>query len=311
MYHGHLNDSCFNKLKNQINQQEIVIQLRSFNTKSSETVRRITFQFDKFMTFKPNHKLIIDKQFLIWFIGFVEGDGSFVISKQKVYFDLTQNLKDINLLYKIKNTLGFGSILTRTDNNRNVGVYYITGKDNFLRLAYLFNGNLITKHKKDQFKIWLNVLNRQYNYPIMFIESTLVPSFENAWLSGFIDAEGYFATRVKNCRTSKRGKNVFIDFAISQKQNDVLILIRGLFNIKNQTNIRYDSSWHGYTFHLSNKKLLIRLIKYLKKFTLKTKKNMDFLIWSKIHNFTINKMHLNEQGLNQVIQMCNWKKQKF
>lgn len=57
----------------------------------------------------------------MWFIGFVEGDGSFSISNNKVYFDLTQDLKDIHLLYKIKATVGFGKILTRTDKRRRGG----------------------------------------------------------------------------------------------------------------------------------------------------------------------------------------------
>jgi LAGLIDADG endonuclease len=265
-------------LINQINQQETLSKLKNCNTKgSSETERRITFQFDNFIIVKPKHKLTVDINFLTWFIGFIEGDGSFIVSHHKVYFDLTQDLKDINLLYKIKQTLGFGSILTRTDKHRNVGVYYITGKDNFIRLVNLFNGNLISNYKKNQFKTWLEVFNKQYNQQIQYIESNIEPTFNNSWLSGFIDAEGCFAARVKYCHTSKSGKNLFIDFSISQKQPHVLILIRNLFNIKTQTNLRYDPSWNGYCFFLSNKKLLIYLVKYLKNYPLKTKKHIDFL----------------------------------
>jgi hypothetical protein len=100
---------------------------------SPETARRITFQFSNFNEVKPEHKVKLDNCFLEWFIGFVKGDGSFVISNQKVYFDLTQHLRDINLLYRIRTALGFSSVLTRTSNigigsnPRDVGVYYVTG----------------------------------------------------------------------------------------------------------------------------------------------------------------------------------------
>lgn len=299
------------KWHHKVNQQEIKGRC-SFSSirsqRSSETARRKTFQFNDFLAVKSSHKIPINNVFLTWFIGFVEGDGSFVISHNKVYFDLTQDLKDIDLLYKIKATLGFGKILTRTDKHRNVGVFYVTGKDNFIRLAHLFNGNLVTEYKKKQFKAWLHVLNKQYSEQIQVIESCIKPSFTHCWLSGFIDAEGYFAARVKQCHTSRSGKNVFIDFAIFQKQQEILVSIRNLFNIETQTNIRFDPSWKGHVFYLSNKKLLTNLIVYLKKCPLKTKKCYEFRIWAKIHKLSMKKIHLTERGLKEIIELCNIKK---
>jgi hypothetical protein len=52
----------------------------------------------------PEHKKKINNKFLEWFIGFTEGDGSFIVSKNKVYFDITQNLNDVQVLYYIKNS---------------------------------------------------------------------------------------------------------------------------------------------------------------------------------------------------------------
>nr|UCS09841.1 hypothetical protein [Percursaria percursa] len=286
---------------------------------SSETERRLTFQYNDYINVQALHKVHKNQTFLTWFIGFVEGDGSFIISHDKVYFDLTQDLKDIKLLYLIKNTLGFGKILTRTEKHRNVGVFYVTGKTNFIRLAHLFNGNLITSYKKKQFTEWLAVFNKQYNQEILLIDSNIKPCFISPWLSGFIDAEGCFAARVKNCHTSKLGKNLFIDFSIGQKDADVLQSIRNLFNIgtkykkvrstKEQRNIRFDPSWTGYIFYLSNKKKLIPLIKYLEKYPLKTKKRIDFHMWSRIHRLGIKKVHLTEPGLKYITKLCYEKKQ--
>jgi len=85
-------------------------------------------------------------------VGFTEGDGSFIISKNKVYFDITQNLNDIGVLYYIKNQLGFGKILMKSESHRNVGVFYVSSKENFSRLTAIFNGNLSSSYKKESFK---------------------------------------------------------------------------------------------------------------------------------------------------------------
>jgi hypothetical protein len=95
---------------------------------------------------------------------FTEGDGSFIVSKGKICFDITQSLSDIQVLYYIKKELGFGKILIRKEarspaagpaslENRNVGVFYVSSKENFSRLIHIFNGNLSTCYKKQQFKV--------------------------------------------------------------------------------------------------------------------------------------------------------------
>lgn len=272
-------------ISNRVNQQE------NFQEVSSETVCKISFQLEAFASNLPEHRRNwMDKHFLEWFIGFVEGDGSFIISpkKNKVYFDLTQSLVDIKVLNMIRTQLGFGKILKREEKERSVGVFYVTGKDNFLRLINLFNGNLVSEYKKEQLKKWLEVFNRQYDENIPYIERELNPSLSTAWLSGFIDAEGCFVARTKAARSGKLGKQVLTDFSISQKHKEILIRIRTLFINKN-TNLRFDSSWEGYQFYLSNKKILKILVRYLNQFPLRTIKKVKYLHWSKIHSICLNK----------------------
>jgi hypothetical protein len=62
----------------------------NFNKSSSETTREV---------FK-----LKDDKFKLWFIGFVEGEGSFIINKDKyLEFRITQSSKDAQILFKIKN----------------------------------------------------------------------------------------------------------------------------------------------------------------------------------------------------------------
>lgn len=157
------------------------------------------------------------------FIGFTEGDGSFIVSKNKVYFDIRPrgSVVDIKILYYIKNELGFGKILKREETERFVGVFYVTGKDNFTRLIHIFNGNIQCPHKKIRSRDLLQTYNLQYGENIEYIDQNIQLNLNNGWLSGFIDAEGYFGVRIKDCKTSKLKKQVFTDFVISQKDKAV------------------------------------------------------------------------------------------
>ena len=207
-----------------VNQQ--VTLLLFCNNGTSETARGITFNFNNYLNLKPLHKKKLNQRFLEWFIGFTEGKGSFIILKNKVYFGITQNLDNIQVLYDIKKQLGFGKVLIRKESSpsagcfsqspslfslwprllrnrascsilqevcqtsepyaqkdasdgaragakaikkkreeslaaavaaviRREGVFYVTPGpkgENFHRLITIFNGNLCSKNKKEQFK---------------------------------------------------------------------------------------------------------------------------------------------------------------
>lgn len=288
-----------------VNQQETLnINTININDKgSSETTRDITYNFDKYSSLKPEHKKKINKIFLEWFIGFTEGDGSFIVSKNKVYFDISQNMQDIQVLYYIKKELGFGKILFRKELDRNVGVFYVTSKDNFTKLTAIFNGNLSTIYKKEQFRRWLYTYNKQYSMDIVFKDTLLKPSLYSAWLSGFTDAEGCFYGRVKPCVTSKLKRAPLLTFQVSQKELEIIKIIKSLFlsldNLDNK-NIKYDKSWSGWSFHCSSFVKLKLIRNYFSRYKLKTKKLLAFKKWCKIHDMVLNKKHLTLDGLNKI-----------
>ena len=103
---------------------------------------------------------------------------------------MTQNLRDIGVYNQIVSNLGFGKVLIRKQEDRLVGVSYITSQNDFLKIIFVFNANLLLKYRKDQFFKWLNVFNSQYKQNIIYIDNKPEPSFNHGWLSGFIDAEG-------------------------------------------------------------------------------------------------------------------------
>jgi len=282
-----------------VNQQETLLQ----NKGSSETTCDITYNFEEYSYLIPQHKKKISKSFLEWFIGFTEGDGSFIVSKNKVYFDITQNISDIQVLYHIKKELGFGKVLIRKEENRNVGVFYVSSKENFTKLIFIFNGNLSTKYKKQQFKEWLNIYNKQYSMNVSFKDQLIQPNLNTAWISGFVDAEGSFYGRVKSCHTSKLKKAPHLTFQVSLKELEIIKALRNAFlNIKTSDlkNVGYDKSWDGWTFHCSSFSKLKLIRNYFSRYKLKTKKSLSYTKWCKIHNMVLNKEHLTLEGLNKI-----------
>lgn len=293
---------CFRKdfsILKGVNQQETSLS----NEGSSETIRDMTYEFDEYSNLIPEHKKKVNTQFLEWFIGFTEGDGSFIVSKDKVYFDITQSISDIQVLYYIKKELGFGKILMREEENRNVGVFYVSSKENFSRLIHIFNGNLCTHYKKEQFRVWLTTYNKQYNMNVRFKDKLVKPSLYSGWISGFVDAEGCFYGRVKSCNTSKLRKAPHLTFQVSQKEFDIIKTLRDLFlntDTLDLKNVRYDKSWDGWTFHCSSFTKLKVIINYFSRYKLKTKKSLSFTKWCKIHDMVLNKKHLTLEGLNKI-----------
>jgi hypothetical protein len=55
------------------------------------------------------------KEFLTWFIGSTEGDGSFIVNKRgDLAFRITQSTSDIKTLEFIQETLGFGKVISQS-----------------------------------------------------------------------------------------------------------------------------------------------------------------------------------------------------
>jgi len=233
----------------------------------------------------------INDRFKWWFIGFTEGDGSFILGKDGyLEFKVTQSSVDAQILFYIKKELGFGSVSVQDKINK-THHYRVRDKKNILKLIEIFNGNILTKHKNNQFKLWVEGFNLIYNMDIKYMEPTHKVSLDNGWLSGFTDAEGCFTSSVL---TSKQGKNtVTVRYVISQKDDiefskDVAILINGY--------ITHVKSYNGYNTVVNFSKLGT-ILNYLKHNPLKTKKLISYNRWLKVYRLVKNKEHLTPEGL--------------
>lgn len=63
------------------------------------------FDFSLFQNFQGGQYAHISEEFLQWFVGFFEGDGSLIINhRNELNFVITQDTKDVQILEKIQNT---------------------------------------------------------------------------------------------------------------------------------------------------------------------------------------------------------------
>jgi hypothetical protein len=66
-------------------------------------------------------------------------------------FKVTQSSVDAQVLFSLNKELGFGYVTVQS-NFPPTHQYRVRDKDNLLKIIKIFNGNLITKNKKLQFK---------------------------------------------------------------------------------------------------------------------------------------------------------------
>ena len=254
---------------------------------SSETIREaFDFNFSKYIKNKPEHIKNVNESFLEWFIGFTEGDGSFIISNKRCYFVINQ--KDIKILYKIKANLGFGHVFKYIQNNKIYGRYVVQDKKNCRRLAHIFNGNLVLNKTNERFKIWIKELN------IIILTTKGVINLENSWLSGFIDAEGGFYASLTKQNNLILKYRLRLKFYITQKNEyELLKLITRLLYFK-QKNIKksnlfnpdkYISKYSNniYRLEISTSSLIVVILDYLTKYKLKSEKIITFFRWKRIY----------------------------
>lgn len=116
-----------------------------------------------------------------WLAGLIDGDGYFgVIDNKYTSCEITVSLEDEKMLRQIQNKFG-GSIKLRS------GIktirYRLQNKEGMIKLINAINGNIRHNKRLVQLSKVCNILNIDIINPIPL-------NFNNAWFSGFFDADG-------------------------------------------------------------------------------------------------------------------------
>lgn len=271
------------------------------------------FNFNKFnlkyKEFKP-HNFIPDQQFLEWFVGFFEGDGSFVLSKKgDIAIVVTQSSKDLKILNLIKDKLNMGNINLQSKKN-NTYRWIVYKRQDIYLLSLIFNGNIVLPIRYAKFGIFLAKLNEKLlknNEPLIILESFCkLPTLNDYWLSGFTDAEGCFtASILSNSNNAYR-----LRFILSQKyivNKYVLEYILNLFNNKYNKQLGKinehlkDNNWELIINGLSN---CLLILNYFNNYPLLSKKLESYNKFVNVLNLIKEGKHLIPEERLKIKELC-------
>lgn len=188
-------------------------------------------------------------------------------------------------------TLKFGRVIKQGK----LTYRFIVEQKNLMELIILiFNGNMLLPSRIKKFKKFLEVYNKKaikgkiILSQIEFIKSNNEPSLNNAWLSGFTDAEGCFTVSIKNTT------GFSIRFILSQKHEENLTFFSKLILLFNTGIIENHYHHENYSYIVSGLKNCSKLLEfnYFEKFNLKTNKNNSYLLWKDLYFKLLQKDHL-------------------
>ena len=263
---------------------------------SSETIRKTTFNFSHYAKTVISHKKTINQNFLEWFIGFSEGDGSFIVSNNRLFFIINQ--KEEKILHYIRTNLGFGRVSKYNSYSR----YIVADKRHVDKLIFIFNGNLVLSKTKFRFIDWLKARNSYSTEKIEYINQESLLNFnDNAWLSGFIDAEGCFnASKIKN-KAYSLGYRVRLRFILDQKgEKFIFVKLKDFLEsgvISDRSNNNNTPKLEN-TFRFTTTSIYSheKLLDYLNKFPLRTFKKVSFVRFCFLLHYMKNRKTLPWQG---------------
>ena len=275
-----------------------------------------TEAFDWSRVHGPQHVTRYCPHFLAWFVGFSEGDGSFIVSGNRLFFTITQ--KDGACLARLRTELGFG-VICSDRRFPHIKRFTVTDRRWIGVLLHIFNGNLLLKKTTDRFALWVDAWNRvtgdtfvahsrwdrfgNTEPPIQKREGSararLGPGdvdllrresqvWQTSWLSGFLEAEGCFTAGLEK-------QSPVLRFLLDQTgELELLVHVQLLLGdygsvwgrkdtmVLNQAGApELQRHFRFETKHLGG---LQAIVDYIGRHPLRTKKRVVFVQWRKLLN---------------------------
>jgi hypothetical protein len=266
---------------------------QSANQSKGGALHQADFSFLSFnlvyKSYFPNNTLP-SSNFLTWFIGFSEGEGSFIVNNRgDLAFVISQSTTDVKILYYIQETLGFGKVISQSVKTSR---YVTQSKKEIEIIIKLFNGNIILPTKQDRlekfitaFNIWANKGTIRLE-PIIAIKPCIKPSLDNSWLAGFTDGEGCFTCSIGD----KKGFS--FNYSIAQKGESNLEVLNHLVVLFKGGIVSRHFVKDVYEYRIAGVKSCPNIFPYFDKYCLLTKKSLSYLLWKQIHTDLLEKKHL-------------------
>lgn len=267
--------------------------------------------YEEFIKKYPN-KNKPSQEFLEWFVGFFEGDGSFILVKRgDVSVVITQSEKDIEILNKIKNTLAMGNIIIQSKKNKTYR-WIVNKRQDIYLLCLIFNGNIVLPTRSVKFSIFISKLNEKLiknNESIIIYKNICkLPTIGDAWISGFTDSEGCFTASILSNSTNAYR----VRFILTQKyeiNKEILVHILNELNKYNKSSsligsVVSHSVANVYELRINGLKNCLLILNYFERYPLLSKKKDSYKAFIKILHLINEGKHLNLETRLQIKELC-------
>jgi hypothetical protein len=233
----------------------------------------------------PQHFSCLDTSFLEWFVGFSEGNASFLLkqegTRKRLVFEIAQ--KDAQLIHKIRKQLGYGRV-SQGKEKEHIWVYRVEDRKGVQRLVSLFQDNLVLPKSILQFQRWQAVAFDLGLIPRIAPFHPKKPSLQTAWLAGFLEAEGCFSAYlsshpVDSYRFHWRQKATLTQQDVAGERL-ILDSIGELFQSRRAVQVLKESNC--YRIEMSSIESHVILKHYLDRFPLRGKKHLTAKRWGRV-----------------------------
>lgn len=186
----------------------------------------------------------------------------------------------------IKETLGFGKVISQS---KSTSRYVTQNKKEIEILLHLFNGNIVLPSKKVKFQDYVKGFNIWANKgiillnPIELKNNSILPSLEDSWLSGFIDAEGCFTCSIN------KDKGFSLNFNISQKWEENLKVLQHFCVLFNGGIVSKHTVSNVNEYRIGGLQNCKNVFPYFDNHPLLTKKFASYTAWKRMYEDLLKK----------------------
>lgn len=191
--------------------------------------------------------------------GVLDGDGSFEFrilnNKKKPYMiSITQHVRDIRILYQVKNLLKMGRIRKKT---KNTCVYRLSHKNGMIYLLNLINGEI--RLKVHSFKEVCEYFNIIYKCASSIVET------DSAYLAGLVDTDGSIVFNYLNNRIELHIEIKQTDYSLNLNLTNVILFSNLKIYKYKKRNQTKDKIFYSIRFSYSSITNMLLLYNYFKK----------------------------------------------
>ena len=266
------------------------IRLLSIDTKLRDIA--VVDLHDHQLGYKNTKNILKKKYWNQWLAGLIDGDGYFHLTKKGyASLEIIMDIRDEHALQIVKNVYG-GSI--KSVSNANALRYCLRHKTGFLALINDVNGHIRNSNRLVQ----LNKICIKYQLGLIYPEKL---TYDNAWFSGFFDADGSVSINTNNGQLS---------INVTQKTAEMLHPLLEFYG----GSVCINSSAPSFKWYLTKKKDIFKMIQYFNKHPVRSaKKNRLYLIpkWYELKDLSAHKASIGT-SLEKSLQcfLAKWLKYK-